>query len=77
VAPKLAYKLKAGTCYIEAQFTGTDAGDHNSDMVGVGLMPHWKGTVISNRLQFEARKIGVSRPADCVGIDDWPPDHCL
>jgi hypothetical protein len=47
------YKLKAGTYFIEAQFTGTDASDRNSDMEGVGLMPYWKGTVISNRLQFE------------------------
>ena len=50
------YKLKAGTYFIEAQFTGIDASDHNSDMVGVGLMPFWKGTVISNRLQFEVPK---------------------
>jgi hypothetical protein len=50
------YKLKAGTYFIEAQFTGTDASDLNSDMDGVGLMPYWKGTVISNRLQFEVPK---------------------
>ena len=47
------YKLKAGTYFIGAQFTGTDASDLNNDMGGVGLMPYWKGTVISNRLQFE------------------------
>jgi hypothetical protein len=50
------YKLKAGRYFIEAQFTGTDASDHNNDMAGVGLMPYWHGTVISNRLQFEVSK---------------------
>jgi hypothetical protein len=50
------YRLKPGTYFIEAQFIGTGASDHNSDMAGVGLMPYWQGTIISNRLQFEVPK---------------------
>jgi hypothetical protein len=53
---EFAYKLKAGKYVIEAQFTGTDASDNYSDMVGLGFMPYWKGTVSSNRLRFDVPK---------------------
>lgn len=35
--------------YVQAQFTGADAVDVNNDLTGIGLMPCWKGTIISNR----------------------------
>jgi hypothetical protein len=47
------YKFEPGKYYVEAQFTGTGASDPNHDMVGIGFMPYWEGTVVSNRLQFE------------------------
>jgi hypothetical protein len=50
------YKFEPGLYYVEAQFAGTDASNPNQDMAGIGLMPYWQGTVVSNRLQFEVLK---------------------
>ena len=49
-------KFEPGKYYLEARFTGTGASDANKDLVGIGLMPYWEGTVVSNRLQFEVPK---------------------
>lgn len=45
------YKFKAGTYYIEAQLTGTEAGGF-----AIPAMPYWKGAVVSNRLRFDVPK---------------------
>jgi hypothetical protein len=50
------YKFEPGQYYVEAQFTGTGASNPNRDMAGIGFMPYWEGTVVSNRLQFEVPK---------------------
>jgi hypothetical protein len=49
------YKLKPGTYFLEAQFTGIGVSqqDANLDVKGIALMPYWTGTVTSNRVQFE------------------------
>lgn len=46
------YKLKAGTYYIEAQLTGTEASEF-----AIPAMPHWKGIIVSNRLRFDVPKL--------------------
>jgi hypothetical protein len=43
----------AGTDRIAARFEGTVAPDSNGDMVGVGLLNFWKGTVQSEFVQFQ------------------------
>jgi hypothetical protein len=48
---ELDYKFKAGTYYIKAQFTGTEAGGF-----AIPGMPYWKGPVVSNRLRFAVPK---------------------
>ena len=50
------YKFEAGMYYVEAQLAGTGASNPNQDMAGIGFMPYWQGTVVSNRLQFEVLK---------------------
>ena len=49
------YILKPGTYSLEAQFTGRSVSQQeaNLDVKGIALMPYWKGTATSNRLQFE------------------------
>jgi hypothetical protein len=49
------YHLKPGSYSLEAQFTGRGVSQQeaNLDVKGSALMSYWRGTVTSNRLQFE------------------------
>ncbi|MGB2626956.1 MAG: hypothetical protein WAK20_09210 [Candidatus Acidiferrum sp.] len=49
------YKLKPGTYFLEAQFSGRGLTQQeaNLDVKGLALMPYWTGSITSNRLQFE------------------------
>ncbi len=49
------YKLKPGTYFVEAQFSGRclTQPEANLDVKGLALMPYWTGSIASNRLQFE------------------------
>ena len=49
------YKLKLGTYWLEAQFTGRSVSQQeaNLDVKGIALMPYWTSTVASNQLRFE------------------------
>ena len=49
------YKLKPGTYFLEAQFSGTGLTqpEANLDVKGLALMPYWTTSITSNRLQFE------------------------
>jgi hypothetical protein len=49
------YKLKPGTYFLEAQFSGRGLTQQeaNLDVKGLALMPYWTGSISSNRLQFE------------------------
>jgi hypothetical protein len=49
------YKLKPGTYFLEAQFTGRGFSQReaNLDMKGIALMPCWTGSITSNQLRFE------------------------
>lgn len=49
------YKLKPGTYFLEAQFSGRGLTqpEANLDVKGLALMPYWTGSITSNRLQFE------------------------
>jgi hypothetical protein len=49
------YKLKPGTYFLEAQFSGRGLTQQeaNLDVKGLALMPYWTGSIGSNRLQFE------------------------
>ena len=51
------YHLKPGSYSLEAQFTGRGVSQQeaNLDLKGIALMSYWRGTVTSNRLQFEVR----------------------
>ncbi len=50
------YKFEPGKYYVEAQLTGIGASNPNLDVAGIGFMPYWESTVVSNRLQFEVPK---------------------
>ncbi len=49
------YKLKPGTYFLEAEFSGraVTQQEANLDVKGIALMPYWTGSIISNRLRFE------------------------
>jgi hypothetical protein len=49
------YKLRPGTYFLEAQFSGRGLTqpEANLDVKGLALMPYWTGSITSNRLQFE------------------------
>jgi hypothetical protein len=49
------YKLKPGTYFLRAQFSGKGLTQQeaNLDETGLALMPYWTGSITSNRLRFE------------------------
>jgi hypothetical protein len=55
VSKEFEYKLKPGTYFLEAQFSGRGLTqpEANLDVKGLALMPYWTGSITSNRLQFE------------------------
>jgi hypothetical protein len=49
------YKLKPGTYFLEARFSGKGLTQQeaNLDVKGLALMPYWTGSISSNKLGFE------------------------